>query len=171
MHRLLIVLSLLLSCCNNLTPEDVRQQEYGDLYATMDCWWSSQANLGPSLFWCTESLETDLISGYVSLAILEDLDGENMFSICGKNVTLNSGVTAYDNLVAVMTQNVYDCFETYERNLGNKFDWIWDDNTSTLQLIWRPENDVDKVLTLFVPENVDSPRVLGSVYYKTGYFD
>ena len=124
MSKLLIVLLLLYSCNNQLTEEDVRQQEYGELYATMDCWWSSQPNLAPTHFWCTETLETELISGYVSLAILEDLDGEKMFSICGKNVTLNSGVATYDNLVATMTENTYDCFETYERNLGNEFDWI-----------------------------------------------
>ena len=171
MYRLLILLILLCSCSNKLTEEDIRQQEYGELYATMDCWWSSQELISPTLFWCTENLETEFISGYVSIAVLEDLDGEEMFSICGKNITLNSGVAVYDNLVALMTQNVYDCFEAYERNLGNEFDWIWDNNTNTLQLIWRPENDVDKVLTLFVPEKVDSPLVLGSVYYKTGYFD
>tara|TARA_R110002020_G_scaffold394715_1_gene604708 strand:+ start:8013 stop:8528 length:516 start_codon:yes stop_codon:yes gene_type:complete len=171
MYRLLIALILLISCSSNLTEEDVRQQEYGELYATMDCWWSSQPNLAPSLFWCTETLETELISGYVSVAVLEDLDGEEMFSICGKNVTLNSGVSIYDNLVASMTEYTYDCFEAYERNLGNEFDWIWDLPTSTLQLIWRPNDEPDKVLTIYVPEKVDSPRVLGSVYYKTGYFD
>ena len=171
MHRLLIGLILLVSCSSTLTAEDVRQQEYGELYGTMDCWWTTQANFAPALFWCTETLETELISGYISIAVLEDLDGEEMFSICGKNVTLNSGVVAYDNLIAAMTHHTYDCFEAYERNLGNEFDWIWDGNTNTLQLIWRPENDVDKVLTLFVPEKGDSPRVLGSIYYKTGYFD
>jgi hypothetical protein len=70
-----------------------------------------------------------------------------------------------------MTQYTYDCYEAYERKLGNEFDWIWDEPTSTLQLIWRPEDDLDKVLTVFVPKEVDSPRVLGSVYYKTGYFN
>jgi len=171
MSKLLIVLLLLYSCNNQLTEEDVRQEEYGELYATMNCWWSSQPNLSPALFWCTETLDTELISGYVSLAILEDLDGEEMFSICGKNVTLNSGVSIYDNIIALMTEDTYDCLQSYERNLGNEFDWIWDNPTNTLQLIWRPTNDVDKVLTLFIPEKVDSPRVLGSVYYKTGYFD
>jgi len=171
MNRLILALIVLCSCSNNLTEEDIRQKEYGNLYATMDCWWSSQERLSPALFWCTETLATELISGYVSIAVLQDLDGEEMFSICGKNVTLNSGVATYDNLVAIMTQDTYDCFEAYERNLGNEFDWIWDGDTSTLQLIWRPANDVDKVLTLFVPKKVDSALVLGLLYYKTGYFD
>ena len=89
----------------------------------------------------------------------------------GKEITLNSGHDLHDNLIASLTQYNYDCYEAYERSLGNEFDWIWDEPTNTLQLIWRPDDDVDKVLTLFVPEKKDSPRVLGSVYYKTGYFN
>jgi len=171
MHRLLILLILLCSCSNSLTEEDIRQQEYGEVYATMQCWWSSQELLSPALFWCTENLETELISGYVSLAIEHDLDGEQFFSICGREIILNSGHAVHDNLIAAMTQYAYNCYESYERNLGNEFDWIWDERTSTLQLIWRPDDDLDKVLTLFVPESKDSPRVLGIVYYKTGYFN
>ncbi len=171
MSRILIVLILLCSCSNNLTEEDIRIRDYGELYATMDCWWSSQELISPALFWCTENLETQLISGYVSIAIEQDLSGEQFLSICGRDVTLNSGVTIYDNLVAILTEYTYDCIDSYERNLGNEFDWIWDDPTNTLQLIWRPTDDLDKVLTLFVPEKKDSPRVLGSVYYKTGYFN
>ena len=170
MHRLLILI-LLCSCSNIITEEGIRQQEYGDLYATMDCWWSSQELISPVLFWCAEDLETELISGYVSLAIEEDLVGEQFFSICGRNVILNTGHDLHDNLIASMTQNTYSCYDTYERSLGNAFDWIWDVPTSTLQLIWRPGDEPDKVLTLFVPEKTDSPLVLGSVYYKTGYFN
>jgi len=171
MNRLLILLILLSSCSNNLTEEDIRQQEYGELYTTMGCWWSSQETLSPALFWCSEDLDTQLISGYVSLAVVEDLDGEQFFSICGRDITLNTGLDLHDNLIAAMTQYTYNCYESYERSLGNAFDWIWDDPTNTLQLIWRPENEPNKVLTLFVPEKTDSPRVLGSVYYKTGYFN
>jgi len=171
-NKLFLVLVLLLcACSNNLTEEDIRQQEYGDLYATMDCWWSSQELISPALFWCTETLETELISGYVSLAVEQDLDGEKFLSICGKDIILNSGHDLHDNLIASMTRDTYDCYEVYERSLGNEFDWIWDVETSTLQLIWRPDDELDKVLTIFVPEKKDSPRVLGLVYYKTGYFD
>ena len=60
----------------------------------------------------------------------------------------------HDNLIAAMTEHTYDCYESYERKLGNEFDWIWDEPTSTLQLIWRPEDDLDKVLTVFVPKQV-----------------
>ena len=171
MYKILVLLILLCSCSNNITEEDIRQEEYGELYATMDCWWSSQQTIAPAIFWCTEDLETELISGYVSLAIAEDLDFEKYFSICGREVVLNSGHNLHDSLIASMTQYTYNCFESYERQLGNEFDWIWDESTSTLQLIWRPQDDLDKVLTVFVPKQVDSPRVLGSVYYKTGIFN
>ena len=70
-----------------------------------------------------------------------------------------------------MTQHSYSCYDSYERKLGNEFDWIWDESTSTLQLIWRPDDALDKVLTVFVPKRVDSSLVLGSVYYKTGDFN
>jgi len=171
MYKILVLLILLCSCSNNITEEDIRQEEYGELYATMDCWWSSQELIASTIFWCTAVLETELISGYVSLAIIQDLAGVEFFSICGREIVLNSGYALHDNLIASMTQYTYDCYETYERQLGNEFDWIWDETTSTLQLIWRPKHDLDKVLTVFVPKQVDSPRVLGSVYYKTGYFN
>jgi hypothetical protein len=116
-------------------------------------------------------VSTELISGYVSLAVGEDLSGEEYFSICGRDIVLNSGHELHDNLIAAMTQYTYDCYESYERKLGNEFDWIWHAPSSTLQLIWRFEDELDKVLTVFVPKQVDSPRVLGSVYYKTGYFN
>jgi len=172
MYKIIVLLIVLLSSCsNNVTEEDIRQEEYGELYATMDCWWSSQQAIASTIFWCADTLKTEFISGYVSLAIIEDLDGVEFFSICGREIVLNSGHALHDNLIASMTQYTYDCYESYERKLGNEFDWIWDVPTSTLQLIWRPEDDLDKVLTVFVPKQVDSPRVLGSVYYKTGYFN
>jgi hypothetical protein len=171
MYKILVLLILLCSCSNNITKEDIRQEEYGELYATMDCWWSSQEAIAPTIFWCADTLETEFISGYVSLAIIQDLDGVEFFSICGRNIILNSGHDLHDNLIATLTRYTYDCYESYERKLGNEFDWIWDKSSSTLQLIWRPEDELDKVLTVFVPKQVDSPRVLGSVYYKTGYFN
>jgi len=171
-YRLLLLLLFVLSACsNNITEEDIRQEEYGELYATMDCWWSSQELIASTIFWCADDLETELISGYVSLAIIQDLDGVEFFSICGRGITLNSGHALHDNLIAAMTEHTYDCYESYERKLGNEFDWIWDESTSTLQLIWRPDDDLDKVLTVFVPKQEDSPRVEGTVYYKTGYFN
>ena len=172
MYKLFILLFFIISACSTApTEEEIRQEEYGDLYTTMDCWWGSQQGMVATIWWCADTLETELISGYVSFAIVRDLDGVEFFSICGRDIKLNSGLELHDHLIAAMTQYTYDCYESYERKLGNEFDWIWDEPTSTLQLIWRPEDDLDKVLTVFVPKQVDSPRVLGSVYYKTGYFN
>lgn len=137
----------------------------------MDCWWSSQEVMAPAIFWCTEDLDTELISGYVSLSIQHDLVGEQFFSICGREVILNSGYPLHDNTVTILTQYNYNCIDSYERELGNEFDWLWDDENNILQLIWRPKDDKDKVLTLFIEEQIGSPRVEGRVYYKTGYFD
>jgi len=172
MRKLFILLLIFLCfCASPPSEEDVRIQEYGELYFTMDCWWSSQELLAPTIFFCTETVSTDLISGYISLAIEEDLNGEQFFSICGRDVILNSGYILHDTLIESATEHAYNCIDAYERKLGDKFDWIWDYETSTLQLIWRPEDLPDKALTLFVEREVDSPRVLGSVYYKTGYFN
>ena len=172
MHWFFIaVLISALSCSPLLSEEDIRIHEYGELYATMDCWWSSQETMAPAIFWCTEDLETELISGYVSLSIQHDLAGEEFFSICGREVILNSGNALHDNAVKILTQYNYNCFDSYERELGNEFDWLWDNENNILQLIWRPKDDKDKVLTLFIEEQIDSPRVEGRVYYKTGYFN
>ena len=172
MFRYFVFLLILVTGCTNLpSEEDIRQQEYGELYATMDCWWSSNDTLPAAIFWCNDDLDTSLIKGYVSLAVETDIDATNYFSICGKDVTLNSGHNLHDTLIASMTNGTYNCYNAYETELGNAFDWIWDEDTTTLQLIWRPENEEHKVLTLFVPERVDGPNVLGTVYYKTGVFN
>ena len=42
----------------------------------MNCWWSNQESNPPAIFWCTEDLDTELISGYVSLSVQHDLLGE-----------------------------------------------------------------------------------------------
>ena len=171
MFRILYLLIFACSCAPILSVEEVRIQEYGELYFTMDCWWSSQENIASTLFWCAETVNTELISGYISVAIEMDLNSEQYFSICGREVILNSGNTLHDTMIESLTKYNYNCMDSYERELGNEFDWIWDDLTSTLQLIWRPEDALDKALTIFVPKRIDSPLVLGSVYYKTGDFN
>jgi hypothetical protein len=161
----LIILIALTACIEPLGAEDVREEEYGDLYALMSCWWSDNAS--PSVFSCTETLETELISGYVSMAIQQDLLGEYFFSICGRDVSLNSGYALHDTTVLALTTNTYACIDAYETKLGNEFDWLWERNTGILQLIWRPKNELVKVLTLFIPNEEESQRVEGRVYYKT----
>jgi len=159
------------TCGNQLTEEDIRIQEYGELYFTMNCWWSNQELIAPTLFHCSETVATELISGYISLAIEEDLNGEKFFSICGRNIMLNSGHHLHDTIIPALTEHNYNCINSYERNLGDEFDWVWEDTHNMLQIIWRPKDEKDKVLTLFVDEKEDSHYVLGSVYYKTGYFN
>jgi hypothetical protein len=168
MHKLhTLILVVLTACTVPLNIEDVREEEYGELYALMNCWWADTTSNPSAVFSCSETLETDLISGYVSLAIQEDLLGEYFFSICGKDVTLNSGYALHDTTVSTLTANVYACIDSYETKLGNEFDWLWDRDTGILQLIWRPKNELVKVLTLFIPNEEESQRVEGRVYYKT----
>tara|TARA_R100000808_G_scaffold22517_1_gene49014 strand:- start:4240 stop:4767 length:528 start_codon:yes stop_codon:yes gene_type:complete len=169
--RYFVFLLILTSCAPIPSEEDVRQQEFGEIYATMGCWWSSQEEAPRAIFWCSEDLETELISGYVSLAIEEDAQEETFLSICGIDVTLNTGHDLHDILIASMTQGAYNCYNSYEKELGNEFDWLWSASESTLQLIWRPEDQDHTVLTVVIPEKEDSPNVLGTVYYKTGVFD
>ena len=170
MLRLLILLLLLCSCSNTLTEEDIRQQEYGDLYFTMNCWWGSQSTFGPIIVACSEEVSTELISGFVSFAMEKDLENREFLSICGRNIELNTGYTLHDNLIPPLTE-YYNCFDSYENELGNGFDWLWDERERILQIIWRPGNDPDKVLTLFVDPPGDNIQVSGRVYYKTGYFN
>ena len=137
----------------------------------MDCWWPSPETASPAIFWCAEDIDTELISGYVSLSIEEDPIQERYFSICGKDITLNTGHNLHDTAIQTLTEYNYSCFDSYERELGNEFDWIWNETERTLQLIWRPKNDIDKALTLFIDSQLGSSHVEGKVHYKEGYFN
>ena len=172
MNKFTICLFLLLCSCSNIGEEDIRIEEYGEQYAIMDCFWSR--NEGPStlIFWCDKNLNTGLISGFVSLAIERDLEEEEFFSICGRDVILNSGYDLHDTLIASLTNNNYNCYNHYENNIGNEFDSIWDPEANALQIIWRPVNKDHQALTLYVPPpEGESGRVLGTVYHKTGNFN
>ena len=136
----------------------------------MNCWWGNQSTISTLVVGCSEEVSTAFISGFVSFAIEEDLDGDNYLAICGRNIILNSGHDLHDTLIPTLTQS-YNCYNAYENKLGNEFDWIWDPGENILQMIWRPENEKDKVLTLFIEKESEAFNVLGSVYYKTGYFN
>lgn len=177
MYKLLIVLFVLLSSCINFTEEQVRIQEYGDYYASMDCWWGTGTNF---IVFCRENLDTELIYGDVIFQIVKDINEETYFKICGKNVILNSGYELQDYYIEILTEDRTACYDFYETELGNKFDAIWDPEKSVLQLIWRPENQLHKALTLYIPPSDEvitsysgnsSPPVIGILYYKTGMFD
>ncbi len=172
MNKIVICLLLLFCSCSNIGEEDIRIEEYGEEYATMDCWWSRNHGPNTLVFWCDEQLDTPLISGLVSLAVERDNEEEEFFSICGRDVILNSGYDLHDSLIASMTNNAYNCYNHYENKIGNEFDSIWDPEINILQIIWRPRDDTHQALTLYIPDpEGESVRVFGTVYHKTGFFD
>ena len=173
MYKLLYFLLLvLLTSCNSLSDKDIRIEEYGEEYAVMDCWWSRNEGPNTLLFWCDKNLDTELISGFVSLAIERGPDEEEFFSICGRDIILNSGYNLHDTLIASLTDNSYNCYNHYENNIGNEFDSVWDPDVSILQIIWRPADKEHQALTLYIPSpEGESVRVLGTVYHKTGIFN
>ena len=172
MNKIVICLFFLLCSCSNIGEEDIRIEEYGEEYAIMDCWWSRNQGPNTLLFWCDKNLNTDLISGFVSLAIERGADEEEFFSICGRDIILNSGYDLHDTLISGLTNNNYNCYNHYENNIGNEFDSIWDPDPSVLQIIWRPPDDVHQALTIYVPRpEGESIRTMGTVYHKTGFFN
>ena len=172
MNKIVICLLLLLCSCSNIDEEDIRIEEYGEEYAIMDCWWSKNEGPNTLVFWCDKQLDTPLISGFVSLAVERDLEEEEFFSICGRNIILNSGYSLHDTLIASLTQDTYNCYNHYENKIGNEFDSVWDPEISILQIIWRPPDDDHQALTIYIPSpEGESVRVLGTVYHKTGIFN
>lgn len=172
MNKIVICLLLLLCSCSNIGEEDIRIEEYGEEYAIMDCWWSKNEGPNTLVFWCDKQLDTPLISGFVSLAVERDLEEEEFFSICGRNIILNSGYSLHDTLIASLTQDTYNCYNHYENKIGNEFDSVWDPEISILQIIWRPPDDDHQALTIYIPSpEGESVRVLGTVYHKTGIFN
>ena len=129
---------------------------------------------GPNtlVFWCDKQLDTPLISGFVSLAVERDIEEEEFFSICGRDIILNSGYSLHDTLIASLTQDTYNCYNHYENKIGNEFDSVWDPEINILQIIWRPPDDDHQALTIYIPSpEGESVRVLGTVYHKTGIFN
>ena len=172
MNKIVICLFLLLCSCSNIGEEDIRIKEYGEEYAVMDCFWSQNEGPNTVVFWCDNDLETNLISGFVSLAIERGPEKDEFFSICGRDIILNSGYDLHDTLIASLTNNTYNCYNHYENKLGNEFDSIWDPESNILQIIWRPPDDVHQVLTLYIPSpEGEFARVSGTVYHKTGFFN
>jgi hypothetical protein len=171
-NKIVICLFLLLCSCSNIGEEDIRIEEYGEEYAVMDCFWSQSEGPNTVVFWCDNDLETDLISGFVSLAIERGPEEDEFFSICGRDIILNSGYDLHDTLIASLTNNTYNCYNHYENKIGNEFDSLWDPELNILQIIWRPPDDNHQVLTLYIPPPVDqSARVSGTIYHKTGFFN
>jgi hypothetical protein len=127
----------------------------------MDCVWRTYED-GETLWWCSSDVRVDLMEGHLALELLED----GRLSFCGENLSLNTGYSLHDNLVSFLTQNQFNCITTDETELGNEFDWIWNKENRTLQIIWRPENDSIKQLTLIIDRGLPAATVVGNVYYK-----
>ena len=172
MNKIVICFFLLLCSCSNIGEEDIRIEEYGEEYAVMDCFWSRNEGPNTVVFWCDKQMDTQLISGFVSLAIERGPEEDEFFSICGRDIILNSGYDLHDTLIASLTNNTYNCYNHYENKLGNEFDSLWDPEINVLQIIWRPPDDEHQALTLYIPSpEGESVRVSGTVYHKTGFFN
>mgnify|MGYP003136858133 FL=1 len=173
MHKFLYLLFItLLTSCTSISNEEIRVEEYGEEYAVMDCFWPQREGPNTVLFWCDNDLETTLISGFVSLAIERGPEEDEFFSICGRDIILNSGYDLHDTLIASLTNNSYNCYNHYENKLGNEFDSLWDPEINVLQIIWRPPDDDHQVLTLYIPPpKGEFGRVSGTIYHKIGIFN
>tara|TARA_R110000824_G_scaffold22464_5_gene82197 strand:- start:1881 stop:2375 length:495 start_codon:yes stop_codon:yes gene_type:complete len=155
-----IALLLFLTGCPNISPPDINEQQYGTLYFTMECVWRNH-NDGETLWWCSQDVETELLTGHLALELLED----DRLAFCGEDLVLNSGHELHDNLVSLLTKNIFNCIYTPENELGNEFDWLWYKEDKTLQIIWRPEDSNHKQLTLIIDPGRPVTDVRGRVYY------
>ena len=160
MRLFLIIFSLLVVSCDNLVEVDLEYQ-YGDLYFTMECVWRNYDD-GETLWWCAEDVDTELLRGHLALELLED----GRLAFCGEQLELNTGHTLHDNLVSLLTQNYFNCFVSHDTKYGNEFDWIWYKEEKRLNIIWRPEDDTHKQLTLLIDQGAPVTNVEGKVYYK-----
>ncbi len=165
MYRAYLLIFLLLCACKADPPVEVIP-DYGDVYFYIGCYWPNPAEvLQPAIWRCFENVETELLSGFLYL----ELENSNSLYFCGENLTLRSGIGMYDNLITYLTNNKYDCLHiTEDKEEGNAFDWFWDPHSDILQIIWRPEDEDHKMLTLQIPPTDEYNQVVrATVYYKT----
>jgi len=154
----LLVLSILSGCSG---PIDDDYNEFGEYFFSMDCSWISHED-ELSTWWCEADVSTTMITGYLFLELVD----KDTLAFCGEDLILNTGYSLHDDLVVGMTQNKYSCIFSREINLGNEFDWIWYDEERRLSLIWRPEGEDEKHLSLFIDYDQISELVNGDVFYK-----
>ena len=159
---ILIFLACLASCKAD-EPADLTTQ-YGDEYFHMECvWGDTSQGPGAAIWRCTQDVNRELISGHLVLQLSSPVD----LYFCGENLQLQSGIGLYDNLIAYLTEDKFDCLHiTEDETTGNMFDWTWEGSINTLQLIWRPETASWKMATLVLQEGDFYEPVVGTVYYK-----
>ena len=164
MYRAYLLIFLLLCACKADPPVEVIP-DYGDVYFYIGCYWPNPAEvLQPAIWRCFENVETELLSGFLYL----ELENSNSLYFCGENLTLRSGIGMYDNLITYLTNNKYDCLHiTEDKEEGNAFDWFWEESINTLQIIWRPDDEVHKMITLVIKDEEYNQVVRSVVYYKT----
>jgi len=163
-YRAYLLIFLLLCACKADPPVEVIP-DYGDVYFYIGCYWPNPAEvLQPAIWRCFENVETELLSGFLYL----ELENSNSLYFCGENLTLRSGIGMYDNLITYLTNNKYDCLHiTEDKEEGNAFDWFWEESINTLQIIWRPDDEVHKMITLVIKDEEYNQVVRSVVYYKT----
>jgi|10_taG_2_1085330.scaffolds.fasta_scaffold325700_1 hypothetical protein len=161
MPYVIVLVLMLLTGCTDLQLPDLNEIQYGDHYFDMECVWRNH-NDAQTLWWCSADVATDLIEGHLALELLEN----DRLAFCGEDLTLSSGHPTHDYLVGVLTNGMFNCIVTGEAELGNEFDWLWYKERRTLQIIWRPETEAHKQLTLVIQAGSPVTDVEGKVYYK-----
>ena len=164
MYRLYLIVILIISGCASDCPPPP-PQEFGDPYLELECSWPDpDTTERPAIWRCGNDVATPLLTGFVFL----ELEHSDSLYFCGRDLTLSSGIDVYDNLTRLLTTDKFDCLHiTEDREKGNQFDWDWDDERNILQLIWRPENEPQKILTLILEDAPYDVIVRAIVYYKT----
>ena len=164
MYKAYLLLFLILFCACEHTPAPEIANDYGDVYFHIGCYWPDPAQvLDPAVWRCFENVETELLSGFLYL----ELESSTSLYFCGENLTLRSGINMYDNLIKFLTNNKYDCLHiTEDKQKGNEFDWGWEEDINTLQIIWRPEDSPHKMITLVIKEEEYNQVVRSVVYYR-----
>jgi hypothetical protein len=156
----LFLLSLVLACAPGTSPSAA---DYGDEYFQMECYWFDPSD-GAEIWRCTqEDVNTSLVLGHL---VLQLSTPTNLY-FCGENLILNSEITIYDNLIAYLTKDKFNCLHiTEDREKGNEIDWVWEEQNRLLQIIWRPSEGSHKLTSLVIEDGEYYQPVVGIVYYK-----
>ena len=159
-----LLLLLLLNACSDDPPSEVTP-DYGEKYFEMDCVWVDPAStVQPAIWRCSQDIETELINGFLYL----ELENDTNLWFCGRDLTLSTGIDLYDNLIRFLTNDRYDCLHiTEDKQKENEFDWAWVQDSSLLQIIWRPEDDTHKMISIVIQNGEYDEIIKSTVYYKT----
>jgi len=160
-YKIVVLALLLLSAC---AQEQAPQPDYGEAYFEMDCVWVDPAEpIQPAIWRCFQDVETELINGFLYL----ELENNTNLWLCGRDLTLSTGIDLYDNLIRYLTKGRYDCLHiTEDKQKENEFDWAWVQASGLLQIIWRPEDDPHKMISIVIQNGEYNEIIKSTVYYK-----